>query len=355
VNRTWIIAAFILAFASGCEELPIESELDSIRPLGVVARAIDPAESSFPPYDPNVALPNEFLPHDLGHLQTVVAGPEGLLAEDRIERAWLACLQSSSEQPIDCLQTGLRSETPPIPCEERDRESGQGDELGQICLIEVAADGTFQYPVLTSQAVGRILIMGSMVGIERPAAECIAALASEDYDLPNDCLYATHELPLGPSDLVLARLESLGIPTDALPPLGDAPPRLRGMNPTVGRVDLRILASDGTEVASLPYPSDESFPVETEQRLAITLEFPPEDAQPYPLAVAGGSYEEQRELLDTRWFATAGGFEEMTEEELQARATWSPGEAEPGDVHMFAVVRDGRFGTAWFHLALRVP
>jgi len=339
-----------LVLASACAELPREELIEYARPLALVAHVTDDAELTAPgeTHDPTLATANTFLPADTGELRVLIADPDGIVDPTRIDQDFVACLRSPLEEAHSCVREGLRANASPPPCTEV-----PDDHMAPatVCTLEMDESDSFLFPLHPSLAQGRELTMGYFAGIDRPAADCIEVMASGADKLPDDCLYATHALPLGPPDAVAERLQALGVEFEL--PEG-LPAQDRGLNPAVSTIQVRVGTTEDN-ATPLEVTSGQAVEVGPGQQVWVAVDYTDGSEQPYREPVAGtDDVTELEETLLTRWYATQGEFDAILNRGLLAETRWSPDEdgssSLPADI--FAIGRDGRWGGTWIHLRI---
>ena len=347
----WIPVAVLSLCA--CGELPREELIEYARPLALVAHVVDDAELTAPgpTHDPTLVTANTFLPADTGQIRVLVADPDGTVDPMRIEQRFIACLRSPLEEAHTCIREGLRANASPPPCDDV-----PNDTMDQaiICTLESDATDSFVFPLHPSLAQGRELTMGYFGGVDRPVADCVEVMASGADKLPDDCLYATHALPLGPPDAVADRLETLGVAFEL--PEG-LPADDRGLNPAVEEIEVRV-GSTEENATTIQASSGQEIEVGPDQHVWITVDYAEGSEQPYSEPISGtNEVAELDETLLTRWYATQGEFESILSRGLQAETQWTPDEGAAGmngslPADIYAIGRDGRWGGTWVHLRI---
>ncbi len=359
-----------LGSASGCGmSLPSPSLILFRRPLAVRVEVVEPVI----PDEPGLAPRAQALPFEEVLITPFVVDENGPVAPEDIEGIWFACPLGPTQATFDCLSDAAPVELedvpdcePPPPMTEIDFDAIP--EPQGLCII--GREGAPRYTVPLDANIisgGRIeltLVAGVPGGTDTD--RCANELLSGDFKLPDDCVFTSQEISVGPLERLFGLAEQFGID---LPPGFEVPPE--DQIPDFDRHP-RIDFFEGSVVP-------ESLSTERERREAIALggtyradlgeilrfdtSSPEDDLQTFFIQSSDGSSREQMEFLDGRWFRdwgrllADGSNDLISFNELELRKSSNDDDDTPSndEVFVYYVLRDGRAGVTWWWFSVEIP
>ncbi|PRQ04566.1 hypothetical protein ENSA5_06900 [Enhygromyxa salina] len=312
----------------------------------------------------------EALPFETVEITPFIVNEDGEVDPESLDIVWLACELTPGQGLFACLQSAMPLTLDEIPeCAEPSFSDLMAEELPEPespCLI--AREGTPEYtvPLSANVFVGGAIELTMIAGVPggTPTDTCAAELLRDEYDLPDDCLYAVQRLNLGPVELLLSIAANLGfeIPGFEVPAPEDIPEPDRHMR--ISEVRVGVINKDGEQVgdAFIVEPGD-VFAAPRESTLQIEIDSPEEDLQSFLIPVNNGeTYETRDEAYQGDWYRTWGEFLSGTSDDPMSYNQWTltqgeqdETELQPGDrARVYYVVRDGRQGVNWFWFEVEV-
>lgn len=303
------------------------------------------------------------LPFETVEITPFIVNEDGEVDPESLDIVWLACELSPGQGLFACIREAFPLTLDEIPeCSTPSFDDLMGEELPELdspCLI--AREGTPEYtvPLSANVFVGGAIELTMIAGVPGGTTTdtCAAELLGDEYDLPDDCLYAVQRLNLGPVELLLSIAAGLGfeIPGFEVPDPEDIPEPDRNMR--ISEVRVGVINDDGEQVgdAFIVGPGD-VFEVPLESTLQIEVDSPEEDLQTFLIPVNNGeSFEERDEAYQGEWYRTWGKLLSGTSDDPMSYNQWTLSQGEqdeteipPGDrARIYYVVRDGRQGVNW--------
>jgi hypothetical protein len=361
--------ALLVVVASGCAmDLPDERLIISHRVLAIRTAVTMPLVQ-----DPELDADRpkaQALPFETVGLTPFIVNQDGAVDPDSLDVLWLACELTPGQGLFACLSDSFPTTLAKIPdCEVPNIAELGGDALPELvspCLI--AREGTPEYvvPLSANVFVGGAIELTMIAGVPDGTStdECAKQLLDDEYDLPNDCLYAVQRLSVGPVELLVQLAADFGveIPGIEIPDPQDIPEPDR--NPRITEVRVGMIDAEGMQVGdAFIVPSGGVFSAPLGATLQIEIDSPEEDLQTFLIPVNNGeSYEERSEAYQGDWYRTWGEFLSGSSDDPMSYNLWTlvqgeqdETEAPPGDrARLYYAVRDGRQGVNWFWFEVEV-
>lgn len=313
---TRVVGAIVL-LATGCGiDLPEEALIEGPRVLGIRVVPQDADEAAAPP----AAL----VPGTAAQVQVLAVDELGLMDPSSVSAQWLACPLDVGAPAFSCIESALPLDPQTLAACPDDAESTAA--FPEPCLLSDALEPAFIVPGFSQAQTGARLALTVVlaVGAQRDTSACTDALLRGDYDTPTGCLYTSYTL-------TIAR------------PGADA-----NRHPTSVAMTVHV----GGDTVELAHRGT----LEVSRGELLTLSYAPgvQDSQSYPVPVNNGAdFETANEEPAAQWFRTAGAF--------IAAAPFGPPSNEielrtdDTSTRVYAVVRDGRGGLAWWWGDITVP
>jgi hypothetical protein len=358
-----------LAGAAGCaQDLPDERLIISHRVLAIRTAV---TASLVPDAELDADRPKaQALPFETVEITPFIVNQDGEVDPDSLDVIWLACELTPGLGLFACVSDSFPTTLADIPdCEVPDINELSGTELPEMvspCLI--AREGSPEYiaPLTANVFVGGAIELTMIAGVPGGTStdECAKQLLGDEYDLPNDCLFAVQRLSMGPVELLVQLAADFGveIPGIEVPDPEDVPEPDR--NPRITEVRVGIIDEEGMQVGDaqvVPYGGMFSAPLGAV--LQIEVDSPEEDLQTFLIPVNNGeSYEERDEAYQGDWYRTWGEFLSGSSDDPMSYNLWTLVQGEqdemetpPGDrARLYYAVRDGRQGVNWFWFEVEV-
>jgi hypothetical protein len=347
--------------------LPLEERIISTRPLAIRVEIIDP---TLGPDDPVRA---EGLPLESARLIPFYVDEQAPLTPDaiagQVEPVWLYCPLQPSVGLFACLSSRLPlrpqdvPDCPPVDVSSIDPTNFDPNTLELPPAPCRITGGTPAQPELTIPLDPTFILGGdievTMVG-HAPQADvdtdlCLERLLGQSDDLPQECLFVTQRVSVGPDGRLLQLAADLGINFPGLPPIPDPIPD-PDTHPRIQSFTATVLDEDDNEVGVYPLQRGDMITAREGDRLELEVISPEDDLQTYLIPVDMTSYEERDEAFDGSWYRTWGDLLSPTSNDPLSLNTWTmtkgPQDEEElppdGIATLYYVVRDGRDGVEWF-------
>jgi len=296
-------------------------------------------------------------------------GPvETSVVEAEYQPLWIGCALPPLTGLFSCLQSKVPLDAsaipvcPPVDPSALDPSAPLQNPPSPCRLTDApAAVPEFTVPIDSTFFFGGDLEV-TMVA-HRPgrgsSEDCLQALLRQEEMLPEECLYATQRVPIGPDDQLFAAAAYVGVDLGDPPPATDPDTHPRITSFAVERFegDTRI---DGPTYLNTP---GETVELAAGMSLNITTVAPETDLQQYFTPADEGVWDPRLEDYSGRWFRTWGTLLSPVSNDPTSYNTWEmvPNEAqeEPerpaGNIAtMYYVLRDGRQGVDWFWFHVRI-
>lgn len=317
----------------GCLDLPEQALIEEVRVLAL--RPAAPGEAD----GPELA---EVLPGTEVTVDTLIVDPERRLGDDDVDALWLACPLGPNLPLFNCI-----SGTFPTSLARIDTcPSGSVPQLPAPCRLPDGLSPTFAVPDFPGAALGVTMELTLVFTEGEPSLEtCADAMLAGEYDTPDGCQYATHELAVGPRDVLENAPENL-------------PPQAANTHPRVAQLDATVLDSGGEVLRELEAVEGTELTLAPDERVTLEIVTFPDDFQDYFVPVNNGeSYTPVVETLKGEWLRTGGTFEgqEMDADSFfddNLRIDWIPDGS--GTTTVYGIVRDDRSGIVWTSIDLVV-
>jgi hypothetical protein len=310
------------------------------------------------------------LPFETVELTPFIVNQDGIVDPDGLDVVWLACELTPGQGLFACVSESFPTTLAEIPdCEIPDITQLSGEELPELvspCLI--AREGTPEYvvPLSANVFVGGSIELTMIAGVPGGTStdECAKQLLADEYDLPNDCLYAVQRLNVGPVELLVQLAAEFGveIPGIEVPEPEDVPEPDR--NPRITEIRVGAIDAEGMQLGNAQIVSSgDVFSAPLGTTLQIEVDSPEEDLQTFLIPVNNGeSYEERSEAYQGDWYRTWGEFLSGSSDDPMSYNQWTLVQGEqdetetpPGDrARLYYSVRDGRQGVNWFWFEVEV-
>lgn len=310
------------------------------------------------------------LPFETVEITPFIVNPEGAVDPDSLDIVWIACQLNVGQGLFACISDAFPTKLDEIPdCEIPSFMDLMGEELPEPaspCVI--AREGTPEYvvPLSASLFVGGAIELTMIAGVPDGTStdDCAAELISDEYDLPDDCLYAVQRLSLGPVEQLAVLAEGFGveIPGLEVPDPEDVPEPDR--NPRIDQIRVGLVNVHGEQVGNAAIiESGDVVSAPLGMTVQIEVDSPEEDLQTFEIPVNNGaSFEDRDEAYEGSWYRTWGEFLSGSSDDPMSYNQWTlvPGEQDELEVplenraRVFYTVRDGRQGVNWFWFELEV-
>lgn len=353
-HETRLLAMMLLLMSACADDMPTADLVLDERLLAIRVEA--------------VAEPDrvEVLPFETVQIRPWIVDPSGPLSteviQEQMEPRWLACaLPPRVAGLFGCLSSRFPLDPATIPiCPVPDL----GDALGGLpatnpspCFLAPAPEVEPRYTV----PLDPLFLVGGSVELTLVAHRrgrgstdrCMAELfAGSDDLLPEECIYATQRIPIGPEAAIVQAASAFGID------LGPAPPeREPDRHPSI--TGFSVQAFSGEVALGSPIALTERGQVVTVPlgaRLDLSTTAPVEDLQTYFSTGDQGLWIEETEAYDGRWYRTWGELWSPQSNDPRSINRWELVPTtqdvlpEPllGRATMFYVLRDGRTGVDWW-------
>lgn len=313
--RRVILASCLVSPVACTFDLPDSTAIDYRRTLAIQTRVVEPPE------DPSVTQTRaEVRPMETLELTALVADPDGLVdVEAALDPIWIACERVSGQPSFACLDEALPLTLADLP----------GCDLAEFpCLAGRAPRLTFTVPTITAGASLDFTMIAATADGARDSDGCAGPLLAGDTDPPNDCMFAVHNVVIGPLPGVEAN-----------------------RNPDVD-VEANLLDASGEVVESLGTVGGTAVAVPSNRRLELIGVARDPQAYEIPIIEDGELVGAERveESFSGVWLRTGGEFEQgglgggggpFAGDGLET--VWSGDR----DATLILVVRDGRGGVGW--------
>jgi hypothetical protein len=364
-----LLAPLLMVGTAGCaQDLPDERLIISHRVLAIrtaVTTSLDP--------DPELDADRpkaQALPFEAVELTPFIVNQDGIVDPDGLDVLWLACELTPGQGLFACVSSSFPTTLAEIPdCEIPDLSQLSGAELPELvspCVI--AREGTPEYmvPLSANVFVGGAIELTMIAGVPDGTStdECAKQLLADEYDLPDDCLYAVQRLSVGPVELLVQLAANFGveIPGIEVPDPEDVPEPDR--NPRITEIRVGAIDAEGMQLGNAQIVSSgDVFSAPLGTTLQIEVDSPEEDLQTFLIPVNNGeSYEERSEAYQGDWYRTWGEFLSGSSDDPKSYNQWTliqgeqdETETPPGDrARLYYSVRDGRQGVNWFWFEVEV-
>lgn len=304
------------------------------------------------------------LPFDVVEITPFIVNEDGVVDPDSLDIVWLACELTPGQGLFACISSAFPTTLDDIPdCQVPSFDDLSGDELPEPaspCLIAREGSPAFTVPLSANVFIGGAIELTMIAGVPGGTStdQCAAELLRDEYDLPNDCLFAVQRLTTGPVEQLIALAAQFGVelPGFEVPDPEDIPEPDR--NPRISEIRVGQIDADGEQVgnAQIVEPGDVvEYPLGA--HLQVEVDSPEEDLQTFLIPVNNGeSYEERDEAYQGEWYRTWGEFLSGTSDDPMSYNVWTlvqgeqdEDETPPGDrARIYYAVRDGRQGVNWF-------
>lgn len=365
-----LVAVATVTCTLGCGmSLPSPSLVIDRRPLAVRVEVVTPLM----PDDPDLAPRAQALPFEEVLITPFVVDPDGPVPPSELDGMWFACPLGPTQGAFDCISDALPIAFDDVPdCEPPpSMMSFDFDEIPDaqpLCLL--SRDGAPRYTVPLDQNIisgGRVeLTFVAGVPGGNDTRKCVDRLLSDDFELPDDCIYTTQVISVGPLERLFLLAEQFGID---LPPGFEAPPEDEipdfDRHPRIDFFEASVVPEsqsterDNRESVLL----GGSYAAELGQFIRFDTSSPEDDLQTFFIQSSDGSTREQMEFLEGRWFRDWGrlladGSNDLSSyNELELRKSSMDDDRAPpgGETHVYYILRDGRAGVTWWWFTIDTP
>lgn len=273
----------------------------------------------------------ESLPGDRIRFRPWALGEDGALPEDALDLAYFACSFGG-----DCLGA-LAHDDALTPCD------GKLVREERPCFIGRGAEARYEIPTPDSDDLPTTALLQTVVAIAgepdvRDTDSCIDELRDPPYEDLHGCMLLERAIPIGPQ-WVLSALLGVTSP-DEIPPevLFQSP----NFNPEVVRI---LVQRSAGGLESVEARSGDRVSVKVGERIGLTVDPDPRDAQQYAVSVVDGNVLRNMEGLSTDWYANVV-VSTSTESWINAPVLeWTAKEA--GEVRFDVLLQDGLGGLGW--------
>jgi hypothetical protein len=366
--RIMTAMSLMTTVATGCaQDLPDERLIIAHRVLAIRTAVTEPLQDSELDADQPKA---QALPFETVELTPFIVNQDGNVDPDNLDVLWLACELTPGQGLFGCISASFPTTLAEIPdCEIPDFSQLSGEELPELvspCLIGREGSPEYVVPLSANVFVGGAIELTMIAGVPDGTStdECAKQLLGDEYDLPNDCLYAVQRLSVGPVELLvqLADQAGFGIPGIEVPDPEDVPEPDR--NPRITEVRVGAIDEEGMQVGNaVILNSGGLFTAPLGSTLQIEIDSPAEDLQTFLIPVNNGeSYEERSEAYQGDWYRTWGDFLSGSSDDPMSYNQWLLVQGEQDEFEMpvdyrarlYYAVRDGRQGVNWFWFEVEV-
>jgi hypothetical protein len=353
----------------GCAmDLPDERLIISYRTLAIRTAV---TTSLLPDAELDADRPKaQALPFETVELTPFIVNQDGNVDPDSLDVVWLACELTPGQGLFGCVSAVFPIALAEIPdCEVPDINQLSGGDLPELvspCVIAREGSPEYVVPLSANVFVGGAIELTMIAGVPGGTStdECAKQLLADEYDLPDDCLYAVQRLSVGPVELLVQLAADFGveIPGIELPDPEDVPEPDR--NPRITEIRVGVIDEEGMQVGdAFVVPSGGVFSAPLGSTLQVEVDSPEEDLQTFLIPVNNGeSYEERSEAYQGDWYRTWGDFLSGTSDDPMSYNQWMLVQGEQDETEMplnnrarlYYVVRDGRQGVNWFWIEVEV-
>lgn len=310
------------------------------------------------------------LPFETVEITPFIVNQDGDVDPDTLDVIWLACELTPGQGLFGCVSAAFPTTLAKIPeCEVPDITQLSSEELPELvspCLIAREGSPEYVVPLSANVFVGGAIELTMIAGVPGGTStdECAKQLLADEYDLPNDCLYAVQRLTVGPVELLVQLAADFGveIPGIEVPDPEDVPEPDR--NPRITEVRVGTIDEEGMQVGNAQIiPVGGLFSAPLGSTLQIEIDSPAEDLQTFLIPVNNGeSYEERSEAYQGDWYRTWGDFLSGSSDDPMSYNQWILVQGEQDETEtppdnrarLYYVVRDGRQGVNWFWFEVEV-
>lgn len=364
-----VATAACVAGMIGCGmDLPLQERIESIRPLAVRSEVLgqppgQPVRLEALPFERVGLVP--FIVDDVAPFD-----PQEIRALDPI---WIRCTLQPIQGLFGCLSEALPLEPdaletcPEVDPSTLDPSSDMPPASPSPCRLEVddPARPEFAVPLDFNLVIGGDLEL-TMVGHrgdDVDSSTCLERLLAESDDIPEDCLFVTQRVPVGPDFEIIRQAQMLGlVDPDTFGPLPEEPVE-PDAHPRIASFTVQVFDENDVAVTERrPVDRGETLRVQRGHRLAIETEAPEDDLQCYPISDGGNGFIEQCESYRGSWFRTWGELLSPVSDDPLSRNEWTmergdqdDDELPPGDrATLYYVLRDTRQGVDWWWFDVEV-
>jgi hypothetical protein len=364
--RTLPLLLLAFASASGCaDELPDEALIIAPRILAVRTSVVAPIapDDDFP----DGVTRTQALPLETVAIEPFIVGPDGPIDPDDVDPVWIACELPPGLGLFSCISNSFPIALGDIPdCPEVDPMGIDPEAIPEpVSPCIIAWEGSPEYTVPLSNnvfiggAIELTMIAGVPTGTDGTSTqECADELLGDEYQLPDDCLFAVQRISLGPIGRMLLLLDEFGIELDGFDPPDPEDVPEADFNPQITAFTFETLDENGEpEGDSVDVGLGEAIAAELGDRIRIEVSSPEEHLQTYPIPVNNGeSTEDRDEAYQGSWYRTWGDLLSGSSDDPDSFNEWQlfqdsqdDEETPPADrAFMYYVVRDGRQGVDWW-------
>jgi hypothetical protein len=364
-----LLASLLTVSTAGCaQDLPDERLIIAHRTLAIRTAVTMPL---VPDPELDADRPKaQALPFETVEITPFIVNQDGNVDPDSLDVIWLACELTPGQGLFGCVSASFPTTLAKIPdCEIPDISQLMSEELPELvspCVIAREGSPEYVVPLSANVFVGGAIELTMIAGVPGGTStdECAKQLLADEYDLPNDCLYAVQRLSVGPIELLVQLAAEFGveIPGVEVPDPEDVPEPDR--NPRITEVRVGVIDAEGMQVgnAQIIGPGD-VFSAPLGSTVQIEVDSPEEDLQTFLIPVNNGeSYEERSEAYQGDWYRTWGGFLSGSSDDPMSYNQWLLVQGEQDETEMpvdnrarlYYAVRDGRQGVNWFWFEVEV-
>lgn len=364
-----LLAPLVAVTATGCaQDLPDERLIIAHRVLAIRTAVTTPL---MPDPELDADRPKaQALPFETVEITPFIVNQDGAVDPDSLDVIWLACELTPGQGLFGCVSASFPTTLAKIPdCELPDIGQLGGEELPELvspCVIGREGSPEYVVPLSANVFVGGAIELTMIAGVPGGTStdECAKQLLADEYDLPNDCLYAVQRLSVGPVELLIQLAANLGfeIPGIEVPDPEDVPEPDR--NPRIAEVRVGVIDADGMQVGNAQIIGPGGvFSAPLGSTVQIEIDSPEEDLQTFLIPVNNGeSYEERSEAYQGDWYRTWGEFLSGSSDDPMSYNQWLLVQGEQDELEMpvdnrarlYYAVRDGRQGVNWFWFEVEV-
>jgi hypothetical protein len=366
--RSLALLAFLVGMVGCAMDLPDERLIISYRTLAIRTAV---TTSLLPNAELDADRPKaQALPFETVELTPFIVNQDGNVDPDSLDVVWLACELTPGQGLFGCVSAAFPIALAEIPdCEVPDINQLSGGDLPEMvspCVIAREGSPEYVVPLSANIFVGGAIELTMIAGVPGGTStdECAKQLLADEYDLPDDCLYAVQRLSVGPVELLVQLAADFGveIPGIELPDPEDLPEPDR--NPRITEIRVGVIDEEGMQVGdAFVVPSGGVFSAPLGSTLQVEVDSPEEDLQTFLIPVNNGeSYEERSEAYQGDWYRTWGDFLSGSSDDPMSYNQWMlvQGEQDETEIplnnraRLYYVVRDGRQGVNWFWIEVEV-
>lgn len=364
-----LAAAAPVAIAGCGMSLPSPSLVLNRRPLAVRVDVVGPIV----PDDPQLAPRAQALPFEEVLITPFVVDEEGPVAPADLDGIWFACPLGPTQASFDCITDATPVELADVPdCEPPpDMTEIDFDMIPQpqgLCIIGREGAPRYTVPLDANIISGGRVELTFIAGVPEGSStqKCADRLLSGDFKLPDDCVFASQEISVGPLERLFELAEQFGIdlpPGFEVPPEDEIPdfdrhPRIDFFE---GSVVPESLSTERDRREAIPLGG--SYRADLGEILRFDTSSPAEDLQTFFIRSSDGSTREEMEFLEGRWFRdwgrllSDGSNDLVSFNELEMRKSGNDDDETPSEdqVFVYYVLRDGRAGVTWWWFSVETP